>query len=98
MIRRPPRSTLFPYTTLFRSKLNKEINLCIDRNGNITEISIGDSSTVSLPFIPVYEKKLSGKRIVHTHPNGNPKLSSVDISALLKLKLDAVLEIGRAHV
>src|SRR2546430_12350370 len=23
MIRRPPRSTLFPYTTLFRSRLNK---------------------------------------------------------------------------
>ncbi|CAL7873676.1 GTPase HflX [Fusobacterium necrophorum] len=76
------------------TKLNKEINLCIDRNGNITEISIGDSSTVTLPFIPVYEKKLSGKRIVHTHPNGNPKLSSVDISALLKLKLDAILAIG----
>src|SRR5438876_6604782 len=25
MIRRPPRSTLFPYTTLFRSKLRKGI-------------------------------------------------------------------------
>ena len=25
MIRRPPRSTLFPYTTLFRSKGQKEI-------------------------------------------------------------------------
>src|SRR3712207_8987360 len=24
MIRRPPRSTLFPYTTLFRSELHKE--------------------------------------------------------------------------
>src|SRR5258705_7197243 len=24
MIRRPPRSTLFPYTTLFRSKINKD--------------------------------------------------------------------------
>src|SRR2546429_1844394 len=24
MIRRPPRSTLFPYTTLFRSKLDKQ--------------------------------------------------------------------------
>src|SRR5205807_3819030 len=24
MIRRPPRSTLFPYTTLFRSELNSE--------------------------------------------------------------------------
>src|SRR5690554_7000842 len=25
MIRRPPRSTLFPYTTLFRSKHNRQI-------------------------------------------------------------------------
>src|SRR5947207_15906778 len=27
MIRRPPRSTLFPYTTLFRSKVDKVIQL-----------------------------------------------------------------------
>src|SRR5256885_10953020 len=26
MIRRPPRSTLFPYTTLFRSALNQALN------------------------------------------------------------------------
>src|SRR5258708_26602269 len=25
MIRRPPRSTLFPYTTLFRSRLNRNL-------------------------------------------------------------------------
>src|SRR3712207_6918237 len=28
MIRRPPRSTLFPYTTLFRSR-------CVDRGGGV---------------------------------------------------------------
>src|SRR2546426_2062268 len=28
MIRRPPRSTLFPYTTLFRSGLNLEKTAC----------------------------------------------------------------------
>src|SRR5258708_16167325 len=33
MIRRPPRSTLFPYTTLFRSLLASEIFLSsLDRN------------------------------------------------------------------
>src|SRR5438874_6518592 len=34
MIRRPPRSTLFPYTTLFRSQRGKEITrhiLTVDR-------------------------------------------------------------------
>src|SRR2546421_2300126 len=28
MIRRPPRSTLFPYTTLFRSPPNRVLELC----------------------------------------------------------------------
>src|SRR3989449_4942164 len=27
MIRRPPRSTLFPYTTLFRSRLEREVDV-----------------------------------------------------------------------
>src|SRR3712207_8634892 len=30
MIRRPPRSTLFPYTTLFRSRLLDIVDLAID--------------------------------------------------------------------
>src|SRR5438270_6886702 len=28
MIRRPPRSTLFPYTTLFRSTIQRHLALC----------------------------------------------------------------------
>src|SRR5260370_4443886 len=32
MIRRPPRSTLFPYTTLFRSETNNLFNNLIQRN------------------------------------------------------------------
>src|SRR2546425_4992917 len=35
MIRRPPRSTLFPYTTLFRSRLGQDskqrVDACFDR-------------------------------------------------------------------
>src|SRR2546429_9698814 len=30
MIRRPPRSTLFPYTTLFRSRAGHEDGICVD--------------------------------------------------------------------
>src|SRR2546422_7061259 len=34
MIRRPPRSTLFPYTTLFRSRRHSyDLSLTHDRNG-----------------------------------------------------------------
>src|SRR3712207_8063235 len=37
MIRRPPRSTLFPYTTLFRSHLALEI----DRAGSLADFHAG---------------------------------------------------------
>src|SRR5256885_12802415 len=39
MIRRPPRSTLFPYTTLFRSRwrlARGELDLVVDRGPNTT--------------------------------------------------------------
>src|SRR5260370_29157975 len=40
MIRRPPRSTLFPYTTLFRSQLsNMEDLLAKTANGTVYNIS-----------------------------------------------------------
>src|SRR3712207_8862532 len=35
MIRRPPRSTLFPYTTLFRSRIAARIGEELDRIGAI---------------------------------------------------------------
>src|SRR2546422_1940401 len=43
MIRRPPRSTLFPYTTLFRSQLERQpysrrsdrLRPCVFRRGNV---------------------------------------------------------------
>src|SRR5256885_9264458 len=41
MIRRPPRSTLFPYTTLFRSLL--EIPL-VERLGQVREIGFRDDT------------------------------------------------------
>src|SRR3712207_7510409 len=33
MIRRPPRSTLFPYTTLFRSKVERGVDVSYGRFG-----------------------------------------------------------------
>src|SRR5438309_7555954 len=35
MIRRPPRSTLFPYTTLFRSS-----RVCVERRGRMDQVLI----------------------------------------------------------
>src|SRR3712207_8249402 len=44
MIRRPPRSTLFPYTTLFRSKSGiprYEPSMYLSHIGSVNEFSIG---------------------------------------------------------
>src|SRR3989442_5814436 len=40
MIRRPPRSTLFPYTTLFRSLLSHGVNFCrVFRGSSLLEVN-----------------------------------------------------------
>ncbi|MCY6958598.1 GTPase HflX [Clostridium brassicae] len=75
-------------------EINKEVSVAIDRRGNVVDISIGDSSAVEMPLINIRERKLSGVRIIHTHPNGNSMLSNLDISALIKLKLDFIAAIG----
>lgn len=75
-------------------KLEREISVAIDRKGNVHSVSLGDSTTVEMPLIDVKEKKLSGMRVIHTHPNGLSRLSALDISALMKLKLDCISAIG----
>ena len=75
-------------------ELEREISVAIDRKGSVVSVAIGDSSTVEVPIIDTREGRLSQVRVIHTHPNGNPKLSALDISALLKLKLDCIVAIG----
>ncbi|ADK16436.1 MULTISPECIES: GTPase HflX [Clostridium] len=74
--------------------LNRELSLAIDKRGIIVSISVGDSSTVSITEIEGNQNKLCGIRIVHTHPNGDSRLSEIDISALVKLRLDCIAAIG----
>src|SRR3989442_7610450 len=43
MIRRPPRSTLFPYTTLFRSQIEHRVHLdlpCERKGGRVTDATL----------------------------------------------------------
>src|SRR3712207_2365501 len=49
MIRRPPRSTLFPYTTLFRSKLAKAAALLTEKNGDLADYLTKDPNGQKLP-------------------------------------------------
>lgn len=76
------------------ASINREINIAIDRKGNITDISIGDNSSATLPPISSNERRLSGVSMIHTHPSGSSKLSMMDISALIQLKLDMIIALG----
>src|SRR2546422_989496 len=61
MIRRPPRSTLFPYTTLFRSlemtlHLSHVLEECQPRIAIMTGICAGDAQQVHLGDVVVAER------------------------------------------
>lgn len=71
-------------------RIGREISVAIDRKGMVTEVTIGDSASVELPVADVRDRRLSGIRIVHTHPNGISRLSALDLSALLKMRLDCM--------
>src|SRR2546426_4994143 len=49
MIRRPPRSTLFPYTTLFRSDYQDEIAMVeMERDQKLKNLLVGKTSVADL--------------------------------------------------
>ncbi len=76
--------------------INREISVYINRRGKVIDVAIGDSSSVSLQDIT--EKRsnefLNGIRCIHTHPNGNGQVSSVDLTALVNMKFDLMVAIG----
>src|SRR2546422_11395920 len=65
MIRRPPRSTLFPYTTLFRSKLqvsSSDVTVrCISSTSRPVRIARAELFELTLPFVEPFI--ISGGRI-----------------------------------
>lgn len=74
----------------------REVALYINRKGEIVDGTIGSIDSVALKECGEKRSKdkLSGIRCIHTHPNGNGKLSELDISALKDLKLDLMVSIG----
>src|SRR3712207_7154080 len=51
MIRRPPRSTLFPYTTLFRSTRRKFAELCGRSMSWVDKVESGERGLLRLPML-----------------------------------------------
>ena len=78
--------------------INREVSVYISRSGQVLAVAVGDDQSVELPPIEGRRgsSRLSGVRCVHPHPNGNPALSGVDISALKNNRFDAMVAIGVA--
>ena len=76
--------------------INREISVYITRSGQIIKVVVGSNETVELPAVEGRRgsSRLSGIRCVHTHPNGAPALSGVDISALKSNRFDCMVAIG----
>src|SRR2546422_8046710 len=72
MIRRPPRSTLFPYTTLFRSlagDLGGGAARLLDRHVEVPALAAG-----------LVERELLDPEVLLDHPNGDRKSTRLNSS------------------
>src|SRR2546430_13074283 len=111
MIRRPPRSTLFPYTTLFRSRDEVVVGADLlqlperlEERVAVPQSDVVDGRPVG-PDVPLGEPGLAGEvaRDDAVQPPGPPRRRYV-IGELRRLlhqlvrRHDQSLEIGRAHV
>ncbi len=80
----------------FTQAMNREIALYITRDGEVVDVSVGTDRDVELRDYRLRRnaQRLSCVRCVHTHPNGDGRLSDVDISALRGFRYDAMVAIG----
>src|SRR3712207_7532730 len=104
MIRRPPRSTLFPYTTLFRSTWLKlhvrtlqgdvvllAISVCLDRQKEYVLQCSARPTRVSQQVMRAGERHQTSLELMHKFVNG----SGISVG-LLSNRVHR--KIGRAHV
>lgn len=80
----------------FTGAIGRELSVYLARDGRIVDVSIGDSGKVSMPNIRLVrnEDRLCGVRCIHTHPNGDGRLSDVDTGTLRSMRLDAMASLG----
>src|SRR2546430_8511590 len=65
MIRRPPRSTLFPYTTLFRSFVLRRVNLTIEPGEFVTIMGpSGAGKSTLLSILGLLDQSWTGEYIL----------------------------------
>ena len=76
--------------------INREIAVYITRDGEIVNVAIGTDCDVELTDYRLRRNadRLSGVRCIHTHPDGDGRLSDVDLSALKIFRYDAMTAVG----
>src|SRR3712207_7169046 len=93
MIRRPPRSTLFPYTTLFRSEVATEVDVAQHYVDDcVRALNAGELTAVDAAKAKWWTTELQGRvvdRCVQLH-GGYGYMNEYPIAR--------AFEIGRAHV
>src|SRR2546430_11354430 len=100
MIRRPPRSTLFPYTTLFRSLFGHVKGAFTDaRADRIGRFELGDGSTLFLDEIANVPLNLQAKllRVLETGEMervGSSKTRRVDVRVLAATNANVNAEVA----
>ena len=76
--------------------VNREIAVYITRDGEIVSVAVGTDCDVELADYRLRrnESRLSYVRCIHTHPDGDGRLSDVDLSALKIFRYDAMTAVG----
>ncbi|MGN0755180.1 MAG: GTPase HflX [Aristaeellaceae bacterium] len=87
---------LMQFLAKFSGALNREIAVYITRDGEVVDVSVGTDRDVELRDYRLRRnaQRLSCVRCVHTHPNGDGRLSDVDLSALRSFRYDAMVSVG----
>src|SRR3712207_1003631 len=99
MIRRPPRSTLFPYTTLFRSRVQYvELEPLVRDNVNRPQILLGGSSSPLVAVVP--DEGLGPEQIVRRSEEHTSELQSRQylVCRLLLEKKKIYTKLSKTHI
>src|SRR5690349_23860286 len=94
MIRRPPRSTLFPYTTLFRSTRAEKTDGGWRISGQKQWISMGNYAKVALVFAQTDPEQKHRGLAAFLVPTDSPGFSSSSIHGKLGLRASDTAELS----
>lgn len=80
----------------FTAITRREIAVYLSRQGEVLDVQLGKIDHVALQASSLRrnEKRLSQIRCIHTHPNGDSRLSDLDLTAMKRLRLDSICALG----